>query len=107
MTPPEIVTTRRRERGMYIALGVWALLIGSVVAFMNFNDPAHGHAGALVCPDEASLEDDNLPARGIFHISKSDRIERMDGGAPLDRPNHVWIRVIDGPHAGRTGVITW
>lgn len=109
---------RKRVRKMYMILGGWVLGLGGLVAYTAMDDPTGGHAGRIVFPSESAMEAfrRNEPPAGEplraganarpFRLSKSDRVEKM-GSLPMASAAHVWIRITEGPHAGRSGVIDW
>ncbi len=104
---------RRRRRILITSLALWTLVLVLAVARVAFYDPAQGRAGRIVYPSEAMLESvrhgepqDAAAIVRTFRLSRRDRIERVAGPAAAN-PDDVWIHIKSGPHAGRTGVISW
>lgn len=103
----------KRRRVLYRLVGAWLVILCGIVIFTARRDPTLGHAGRMVYPDEAALErvrhgettEALVPGR-TFRLMKSDRIEKVDGPGAAE-PDEMWIRVISGPHSGRTGVLIW
>ena len=110
---PDPQLDRRRRHILYGFVGVWILILGSVVAYTALDDPTEGHAGQMVYPSELALESsrhgglaDAASSPRLFRLTRRDRIEKV-GGPPEAVASDVWIRVTSGPHAGRMGVIVW
>lgn len=107
------VKERRRVRLLYAWLAVWVLVLGGAVLYTVGYDPTEGHVGRVVYGDESLLEAAGkdasirlMPGNQTFRLSRSDRVERMKNQTTRS-PQNAWIRITNGPHAGRVGVVVW